>query len=64
MNPSLIASIVRHLLGIGSGWLLAKGIDLDAGTVETIAGAIGSLVAVGWSIWSKRVTVPAAPEKA
>jgi len=64
MNPSIISSIVRHLLGIGSGWLLAKGIDLDAGTVETIAGAIGSLVAVGWSIWSKRTNVPAAPEKA
>ena len=54
MNPSIIASIVRHLLGIASGWLLAKGIELDAGTIETIAGALGSLGAVGWSLSSKR----------
>jgi hypothetical protein len=54
MNPSIIASIVRHLLGIASGWLLAKGIELDAGAIETIAGALGSLGALGWSIWSKR----------
>jgi len=41
-------------LGIASGWLLAKGIELDAGTIEIIAGALGSLGAVGWSLWSKR----------
>jgi len=55
MNATVITSIVRHLLGIGSGWLLAKGIELDSGTVETVAGSIGSLLAVGWSLWSKRV---------
>jgi hypothetical protein len=54
MNPSIISSIVRHLLGIASGWLLAKGIELDAGAIETIAGALGSLGALGWSLWSKR----------
>jgi hypothetical protein len=54
MNASVFTSIVRHLLGITSGWLLAKGIELDSGTVETIAGSIGSLLAVGWSLWSKR----------
>ena len=54
MNSSVLASIVRHVLGIASGWLLAKGIELDAGTIETIAGALGSLGAVGWSLWSKR----------
>lgn len=60
MNSTVIASIVRHLLGIGSGWLLAKGIELDAGTVETIAGAVGSLLAVGWSLWSKKAPEPKA----
>lgn len=54
MNATIIASIVRHLLGIGSGYLIAKGIELDSGTIETVAGSIGSLLAVGWSIWSKR----------
>jgi hypothetical protein len=54
MNASTIASIIRHTLGIASGWLLARGIELDSGTIEIISGAVGSLVAVGWSIWSKR----------
>jgi hypothetical protein len=54
MNASVIASIVRHLLGIASGWLLAKGFALDAGAIETIAGALGSLGAVAWSLWSKK----------
>lgn len=54
MNASVITSIVRHLLGIASGYLIAKGIELDSGTIETVAGSIGSLLAVGWSLWSKR----------
>jgi hypothetical protein len=55
MNATVITSIVRHLLGIASGYLIAKGIELDSGTIETVAGSIGSLLAVGWSLWSKRV---------
>lgn len=54
MNASTIASIIRHTLGIASGWLLARGIELDSGAIEIIAGATGSLLAVGWSIWTKR----------
>ena len=54
MNATVITSIVRHLLGIASGYLIAKGIELDSGTTETVAGSIGSLLAVGWSLWSKR----------
>lgn len=54
MNAATIAAIVRHLLGIASGYLIAKGVQLDAGTVETIAGAVGSLGAVAWSLWAKR----------
>lgn len=54
MNASVVASIVRHLLGIGAGWLLAKGIDLSPTSIETIAGSVGSLVAVAWSLWAKK----------
>ena len=54
MNSTIIASIVRHLLGIASGYLIAKGIEVDAATIETVAGAVGSLLAVGWSLWAKR----------
>lgn len=59
MNSTTISSVFRHLLGILSGWLLAKGISLDAGTIETLSGALGSLAAIGWSLWSKRQTPPA-----
>lgn len=54
MTATTISAIVRHLLGIAGGYLLAKGIELDATTIETIAGALGSLGAVAWSLWSKR----------
>jgi divalent metal cation (Fe/Co/Zn/Cd) transporter len=54
MNATTIAAVVRHLLGIAGGWLLAKGVSLDAGTIETISGAVGSLIAVGWSLYSKQ----------
>lgn len=62
MNASVLSSIVRHLLGIGSGWLLAKGIELDSGTMETIAGAVGSLLAVVWSLWSKKAAPVETPK--
>jgi hypothetical protein len=54
MTSTTIAAIVRHLLGIAGGYLIAKGISLDSATIETVAGAIGSLGAVAWSLWSKR----------
>lgn len=54
MTATTISAIVRHLLGIAGGYLLAKGIELDSTTVETIAGAVGALGAVAWSLWSKR----------
>jgi len=54
MNSTTITAIVRHLLGIASGYLIAKGVELDAATIEIVAGAVGSLLAVGWSLWAKR----------
>lgn len=58
MNAALITSILRHLLGIAGGYLLAKGIELDATSIETISGALGSLIAVVWSLYSKRQPTP------
>jgi hypothetical protein len=54
MNSTTITAIVRHLLGIASGYLIAKGVELDAATIEIVAGSVGSLLAVGWSLWAKR----------
>ncbi len=56
MNAATITAVLRHLLGIAGGFLLAKGVELDATAIETISGALGSLLAVGWSLWSKRTT--------
>lgn len=56
MNATTISAVLRHLLGIAGGYLLAKGIELDTTAIETISGALGSLIAVAWSIWSKRST--------
>ncbi len=59
MNSTVIAAVIRHALGIFSGFLIAKGIELDATSIETISGAIGSLVAVGWSLKQKKTAAPA-----
>jgi hypothetical protein len=54
MNAKTISAVIRHALGIAGGFLIAKGIELDAASIETISGALGSLVALGWSLWAKR----------
>ena len=54
MNKQIISSIVRHLLGFAGGYLAAKGIELDAASVEAIAGGVAAFVALGWSVWEKR----------
>ncbi len=58
MNASVIAGIVRHLLGIASGYLVAKGIDIDGASVEAISGGIGALVAIAWSAKAKKPVEP------
>ena len=54
MNATTIAAIIRHVIGIFSGYLIAKGISLDAGSIETISGALGSLIAIAWSLKQKK----------
>jgi hypothetical protein len=58
MNATTIAAIIRHALGIFSGFLIAKGIELDATSIETISGALGSLIAIGWSLKQKKTAAP------
>lgn len=60
MNKAVIQSIVRHLLGFAGGYLAAKGIELDGATVEAISGGIAAVIALGWSLASKKQ--PAAPQ--
>lgn len=48
-----ILGVLRHILTTAGGYLIATG-AVDAATVEVAAGAIVTLIGVGWSIYEKR----------
>ena len=54
MNTAMILGLVRHGLTLAGGYLVAKG-HLDAGSVDTVVGAVITLIGAGWSIQSKKV---------
>ena len=58
MNPVVIQAIVRHLLTIAGGGLLASW-GIDGSTIEAIAGAIATLTGVAWSVYDKRKKINA-----
>jgi hypothetical protein len=53
MTKDMIWGVVRAVLAAAGGYFVANGV-VDAGTLETVLGAIGVLFAAGWSIWSKK----------
>lgn len=53
MTPAILG-ITRHLLTIGAGVLVTRGV-IDASAAETLVGAGAALVGVGWSIIEKRM---------
>lgn len=53
MTKEMIWGVARAVLAAGGGYLVAKGM-IDAGTLETVLGALGTIFAAGWSIWSKK----------
>jgi hypothetical protein len=59
MNDSL-KSIVRHGLSFGGGFLVAKGL-VTVDQANELAGAIITLLGVGWSVWKNSKTPPAPP---
>ena len=52
MNDS-IKSIVRHGLSFGGGFLVAKGL-VTVDQANELAGAVITLLGVGWSVWKNR----------
>ncbi|MGH6913024.1 MAG: hypothetical protein ACREH3_04895 [Geminicoccales bacterium] len=52
MNAQIVGGIVRHLLTAVGGYFVATG-ALDAGTMETVIGAVVTLAGIGWSVWTK-----------
>lgn len=53
MNFTLVNAFLRHLLTAVGGIAVAKGYA-DSGTVETVIGAVLTLIGVGWSFWDKK----------
>lgn len=47
-----VFGLVRHILSIAGGILVAKGV-IDEGLLQEAIGGIMSIVAIGWSIGSK-----------
>lgn len=53
MNKDIVLGIIRHVLTIGAGVLVTKGLT-DSGGAETIVGSLVGIVGVVWSIFSKK----------
>lgn len=52
MNQEQLLGIVRHLLGAAGAYVVAKGLA-DENVVIQASGAVSTLVAIGWSVFSK-----------
>jgi hypothetical protein len=55
MNRDVILGLVRHVLTIGGGFLVAKG-TIDAPGLDTAVGALIAIIGVAWSIFDKKTT--------
>lgn len=52
MNSEQITSIVRQILLFVGGFAVSKG-WVDSDTLIAIVGAIATLIASGWALWSR-----------
>ena len=52
MNP-MMASLIRHALTLGAGYLVGKGY-IDSSMANEVVGGVMSVGAVGWSFFEKR----------
>lgn len=50
-----VLGVVRHTLTAVGGYLVAKG-KLDFATVDTLIGAVITVLGVGWSVYQKKET--------
>lgn len=54
MLNTAVMGIIRHILTLLAGWLVAKG-WMEASQTETVIGAVLALAGVGWSVMDKRM---------
>jgi hypothetical protein len=53
MNIAIVNAVIRHLLTAFGGIAVAKGY-VDSATLETVVGAILTLICFGWSLADKK----------
>lgn len=53
MTGEQIAGIVRAIVSAVGGYFVGKG-SIDGETVVTVGGALATLAAAVWSVWSKK----------
>lgn len=53
LNKAMFSGLVRHLLTMAGGYLVAKGY-IGAENVDTVVGAVISIIGAGWSVKSKQ----------
>lgn len=52
MNPEVLA-VIRHIITtVGGGWMAKAG--LEGSEIELLAGAVTTLIGLGWSLYDKR----------
>lgn len=54
MNEQVAKLLIRHVLSTAGGLLAARGIMIQDGDAELIAGGLATALAVAWSAWEKR----------
>ena len=52
MNWDMVSGLVRHVLTLGAGYLVAKGY-FDQGVADSAIAAVMTLIALTWSVKSK-----------
>ncbi len=59
MSGDEIGGVVRAVVAFLGGFLVSKGL-VDAATLTAVAGALATLAAAAWSVYSKRKVEPKA----
>jgi hypothetical protein len=59
MSGEEVSGVVRAVVAFFGGFLVSKGL-IDSATLMAVAGALATLAAAAWSVYSKRKVEPKA----
>ncbi len=60
MSTPIVLGLIRHILTVAGGYLVAQG-TLTSGDLTELIGGIVAIVGVGWSVYEKRAVRRSAP---